>query len=167
MDVEGEEKKVYKTFCFILQKWSILESKVKLEAKASIVHLCNLNGFWDMIKNKICQFSKIFIFFTISHSNFRIFLQKRKIWKNIFYTNLVVSLKVIELQRCTIPHFEALDLLFWPLAWLLTLGSIILALWHKTFVYFFLLTLYIRPKVTLFLLVSSFSACITLHFKIK
>ena len=51
--------------------------------------------------------------------------------------NFVVSLKVIELQRCTIPHFKALDLLFWPLAWLFTLGLVIFAVWQKTFINIF------------------------------
>ena len=35
-----------------------------------------------------------------------------------------------------IPYFKALDLMFWPLAWILTLGSIIFAVWNKTFVNF-------------------------------
>ena len=57
---------------------------------------------------------------------------------------LIISTRLFKLQRCTIPHFKALDLLFWPLAWLLTLGSIIFAVWSKTFVNFFLLTLYLN-----------------------
>ena len=75
---------------------------------------------------------------TCKVNNFHIFLQKRKIWQTQIFTKLVVSLKVIELQRCTIPHFKALALLFWPLAWLLTLGPIIFAIWSKTFVHFFM-----------------------------
>ena len=56
---------------------------------------------------------------------------------------LIISLKLFKVQRCTIPHFKALDLLFWPLVWLLTLGSIIFSVWSKTSVHFFLLTLYV------------------------
>ena len=51
---------------------------------------------------------------------------------------LIISLKPFKLQRCTIPHFKALDLLFWPLAWLLTPGSIVFTVWCKSSVYFFL-----------------------------
>ena len=50
----------------------------------------------------------------------------------------VVSPKVFELQRCTIPHLKALDLLFWPLAWVITLGSIIFYREHKIPVAFFM-----------------------------
>ena len=51
---------------------------------------------------------------------------------------LIISPKPFKLQRCTIPHFKPLDPLFWPLAWLLTLGSIIFGVWSKTFVNFFM-----------------------------
>ena len=95
--------------------------------KWGIVHLCSSNRIGDMIRNKKCNFLEF------SH-----FSQKRKIWKTQISIKLVVSLKVIELQRCTIPHFKALDPLFWPLAWLLTLGSIIFVVWSKTFVNFFM-----------------------------
>ena len=56
----------------------------------------------------------------------------------------IISPKSFKLQRCTIPHFKALNPLFWPLAWLLTLGSIIFAACGKTSVHFFLLTLYVH-----------------------
>ena len=39
------------------------------------------------------------------YSDFHIFLQKRKNWKTYTFINFVVSLKVFELQRRTIPHF--------------------------------------------------------------
>ena len=90
----------------------------------------------DMNKHKKCQFL-IFSFFAILCSDTVIFLQKRKNWKTRIFIHFVVSPKVIELQRCTMPHFEALDLLIWHLAWLLTLGLILFAVWSKTFVNFF------------------------------
>ena len=63
--------------------------------------------------------------------------------KKWYFLFLSISPVFFEVQRCTIPHFEALDQLFWPLAWFLTLGSIIFAVWSKIFVHFFLLTLYL------------------------
>ena len=45
--------------------------------------------------------------------------------------NTVVSQKVLKLQRRTIPHFKALDQMFWPLAWLLTLGAMVFEVWSK------------------------------------
>ena len=77
------------------------------------------------------SFLKNFYIFTILHNNFRIFLQKCKIWKTQILINLVVSLKVLQLHRCTIPHFKALDQLFWPLAWLLILGEMVFEVWSK------------------------------------
>ena len=50
---------------------------------------------------------------------------------------LIISLRPCKLEICTIPHFKALDLLFWPLAWCLTRRSIVFRVWCKTFVYFF------------------------------
>ena len=44
---------------------------------------------------------------------------------------LDISPRPLELQRCTIPHFKAIDLLFWPLAWLLTLRLITFAVESK------------------------------------
>ena len=34
--------------------------------KWGIAHLCNSNGFWDMIKNKMYPFNKIFAFSQLS-----------------------------------------------------------------------------------------------------
>ena len=65
------------------------------------------------------------------YSNIKIFLQKRKNWKTHVFINIVVSQKVLKLQRRTIPHFKALDQLFWPLAWLLTLGAMVFEVWSK------------------------------------
>ena len=101
---------------------------------------------WLKRKNIIFLKFSHFTQFSIVISAF--FLQKCKIWKTNFFMNFVVSLKVIELQRCTIPHFKALDLLFWPLAWLFTLGLVIFAVWQKTFVNFFFLTLYVFNLVS-------------------
>ena len=64
-------------------------------------------------------------------SDIIIFLQKRKKWKTHISINTVVSQKVLKLQRRTIPHFKALDQLFWPLAWLLTLGAMVFEVWCK------------------------------------
>ena len=50
---------------------------------------------------------------------------------------LIISPRPFKLQRCIIPHFKALDLLFWPLDWLLTLRAITFAVWSKTFGNFF------------------------------
>ena len=62
--------------------------------------------------------NRIFNFLEFSH-----FSQFSIVFSALFYKNirfekhkLVVSLKVIELQRCTIPHFKALDPLFSALA---------------------------------------------------
>ena len=62
----------------------------------------------------------------------------RKIQEKWHILFLVICPKPFELQRCTIAHFKALDLLFWPLSWLLTLGSIIFVVWSKSFVNFFM-----------------------------
>ena len=103
LNIEGEEKKSLQDI--LLSTAKVINLRVKSQARGQnnrsialkwgIVHLCNLNGLGDMIKNKTTK-----------------------------------------------PHLKALDLLFWPLAWLLTLGSIIFAVWDKKFVHFFLLTLY-------------------------
>ena len=82
----------------------------------------------------------IFLNFCIFHNlaqYFPHFFTKTQTLRNSYFYKVVESLKVIELQRCTIPHFKALYPLFSALAWLLTLGSIIFVLWSKTFVYFF------------------------------
>ena len=51
-------------------------------------------------------------FFAFLFSEIIIFLQKRKNWKTHIFINTVVSQKVPELQRSTIPHLKALDQLF-------------------------------------------------------
>ena len=51
--------------------------------------------------------------------------------KRLHILFLIISPKPIELKWCTIPHFKAIDLLFWPLAWLLTLRLITFALESK------------------------------------
>ena len=62
-------------------------------------------------------------------------LRKSEKWHSFI---LIISSKVFELARYAIPHFKALDLLFWPLAWVLTVGSIVFELYHKTPVAFFM-----------------------------
>ena len=123
----------------LLHMAKMIDPRVKSQARGQnnrskalkwgIVHPCHWNDFWGMINNKICNFLEFSHF-----SQFSIVLSA------FFYKNVkfVVSLIVIELQRCKLPHFKALDLLFWPLAWLLTLGSIIFVVWSKTFVNFFM-----------------------------
>ena len=59
-------------------------------------------------------------------------------FRKIILFVLILSSKLFELQRHTIPHFKALDLLFCPLAWVLTLGVIILEICHKVPVAFFM-----------------------------
>ena len=112
--------------------------------KWGIVHLCNLNGYGDMIKNEICNFLEFLHFSQFCIVISELFLQKRKYWKTQASVKLVVSLKAIELQRCTIPHFKALDPLFSALAWLFTLGSTVFTVWCKTFVYFF----FVHPLIS-------------------
>ena len=58
-------------------------------------------------------------------------------WKSNSFTYFIVTSKLLRLQRLTIPHFKALDKLFWPLAWVLTLGAITFVLLRKVSVYFF------------------------------
>ena len=77
----------------------------------------------------------------IEFSNFSVFVKKckshytnlQKMWKfkNQHFLFLIISPMIFELQRHTIPHFEALDYLFWLLAWRLTLGVILSDLWTK------------------------------------
>ena len=62
-----------------------------------------------MIKIKKYQ---VFAFLVFLYSDINISLQKRKNWKTYTFINFVVSPKVFELQRRTIPHFKALDQLF-------------------------------------------------------
>ena len=49
-------------------------------------------------------------------------MRKFKKYDVLFF--LVISTRPLELQRCTIPHFKAINLLFLALAWLLTPGLI-------------------------------------------
>ena len=55
-------------------------------------------------------------------------MQKLEKWYFLFF---IISQSFFELQRHTIPHFKAHDLLFWPLAWLLSLGAIVSEVWSK------------------------------------
>ena len=50
--------------------------------------------------------------------------QKMRQFKNQHLLFLFISPVLLGLQKSTIPHFKALDQLFWPLAWLLTLEAI-------------------------------------------
>ena len=87
----------------------------------------------------------------MSFSNF-VFLQKKcgncytKLWKMRKFKQItffkIISPRQFNLQRFTIPHLKALDLLFRPLTWLLTQGSIVIMVWCKTFVYSF----FVHPR---------------------
>ena len=80
-------------------------------------------------------------------SKFRSFVKKwqnhyaklQKMWKSkkLHFSFFTISPILFKLQRCTIPHFKALDKLFWPLAWVLTVGAITFVLLRKMSVYFF------------------------------
>ena len=65
-----------------------------------------------MMKNKISNFLEFAHLSQFSIVNAALFYIKSNFEKLKIYIKLVVSLKVIELQRCKIPHFKALDLLF-------------------------------------------------------
>ena len=85
---------------------------------------------------KIESFSKYCIFVKKWHNHYA---KLQKIWKfeNLHFLFLMIFPILFELQRYTVPHFKALSKLFWPLAWVLTLGAIIFALLRKMSVYFF------------------------------
>ena len=87
------------------------------------------------------EFFKLCVFVKNCENCYAKLWKMRKLgkWHILFF---IISLKLFKLQRCTIPHFKALVPFFWPLGWLLTLGLIILAVWIKMSVHFFLLTLY-------------------------
>ena len=65
-----------------------------------------------MIKNQISDFLEFLHISQFGIVVSALFHKNAKFEKLKFLKKIVVSLKVIELQRCTIPHFEALDLLF-------------------------------------------------------
>ena len=104
-------------------------------------HLCNSINFRDKK-----SFIEIWVFQNLhfckkSAEIIMLNCEKCKNSRKLHILFLIIPLKPFKSQRCTIPHFKTLDLLFWPLAWLLTLGSILCIVWCKTFVYFFLYTL--------------------------
>ena len=47
-----------------------------------------------------------------------------------YHYTKTLKMQKLELKRRTIPHFKALDQLFWPLAWPFTRGSIIFAVFY-------------------------------------
>ena len=57
--------------------------------------------------------------------------------KPFYFIHFIVPPKLLKLQRLTIPHFKALDKLFWPLAWFLTVGAITFVILSKMLVLFF------------------------------
>ena len=75
--------------------------------KWGIVHLCTSNDFGDTTK---CM--KIWVF----QFNYFAKSQKLKNIRKLILFVLIISLKLLQLQRHKMPHFKALDLLFWPLA---------------------------------------------------
>ena len=58
--------------------------------------------------------------------------------KNWYFLFSIISPILFNLHRHTIPHFKAIEKIFWPLAWGLTLGLISFALFSKEFGNFFM-----------------------------
>ena len=61
-----------------------------------------------MIENEICNILK-FLHFSQFSIVLSTFFTRCKICKTLISIKVVLSLKVIELQRFTIPHFKALE----------------------------------------------------------
>ena len=101
--------------------------------KWGIIHLCNSNNFGDTIR-----FMKIWVFqflhFCKKWQNYYTKWRKLKILEKLYS----ISSKIFKLQKDTIPHFKALDQLFWLLAWVLTLGVIIFEIYQKVPAAFFM-----------------------------
>ena len=105
--------------------------------KWGIIHLCNSNNFGDRTKYmKIWVYQ--FLHFCKKWQNYCSKWRKLENIRKLILFVLFISSKLFELQRYTIPHFKALDPLFWPLAWVLTLGLTILETWHRVPVEFFM-----------------------------
>ena len=68
------------------------------------------------------EFFKFYVFVKKNTEITMLSCEKCKIQEKWHILLLTIFPKSFELQRCTIPHFKALDLMFWPLAWALTLG---------------------------------------------
>ena len=57
--------------------------------------------------------------------------------KYLHFLFFIISPILFEVQRCTISHFKALDKLFRPLAWVLTVGAITFVMLSKISVLLF------------------------------
>ena len=116
--VKSEEKKPAHFLSFIAHQISILAVKWIKQSQNKmfkaliwgIVHFCRSNITRDMIKIlKSCFFKKQFFTFNFS--------KKCKNWhflKKQFFSFLIISPVIFDLQKCTIPHIKALTIQFWP-----------------------------------------------------
>ena len=107
-ELESEEKNL-QTIYFILQKGSVLESKVKLEVKT----------IGQELQNEVLYFSVAQLHLKIQQDlykkqffKFCVFVKKCENSRKLHILFLIISLSAFKLHRCTIPHFKALDLLF-------------------------------------------------------
>ena len=55
------------------------------------------------------------MFFDVLVKKINHFLQKHKIYEVDNFMFLAISLAIFELKRCTIPHFNPINKLIWPL----------------------------------------------------
>ena len=78
--------------------------------KWGIVRFSSSNWSRDMTKHKNAMIANFHDF----ARKIRQILQNSKNWRNNIFTFIDVSPKIFELQRPTIPHFEAWNKLFWP-----------------------------------------------------
>ena len=100
--------------------------------KWGIVHLCSSITFRDTTSFIEIWVFQILRFCKKNVETTMLDCEKCKNSRKLHILFLIISLKPFKLQRCTIPHFKALDLLFWPLAWVLTVGSIVFEPYHKS-----------------------------------
>ena len=107
----------YQKFMFFRLQYAHFWALILVSIKFSRRHVY----YFHKLFQQTCLFRQA----RLSCTLFCNFLQKWKNWKTHIFIHFVVSSKVVEVQRFTIPHFKAFDLLFWPLAWVITLGSII------------------------------------------
>ena len=111
------EKKFGHMFCSISHKISVLQENHVIKGqndlfqkwKWSIVCLWSSNIFGDTPKN--IEILTFWLFVKIDEVS----IQNRENSKIDTFLCLAISRELIELQRCTIPHFNPWNKLFWPL----------------------------------------------------